>query len=193
MSIYVTYSPHVILHVENITFFEFSSSSHLVILGYPWLQQNNPWVDWLTEEVTFGTCLSCTAQAPAQSVGSRPDPFWTGYTCYHDLKEVFNKTEVTSLPPHCPHDCNTYLLPGTSPPKGRLYSLSGPEIQAMREYIQALLHQLELGFFVSKKDKSLCPCIDYRSLNNITIKNQYLIPLISSAFEHLQTQKYSLS
>lgn len=30
------------------------------------------------------------------------------------------------------------------------------------------------------------PCIDYRGLNNITIKNRYPLPLISSAFELLQ-------
>ena len=37
-------------------------------------------------------------------------------------------------------------------------------------------------FFVSKKDHSLRPCIDYRGLNNITLKNKYPLPLISSAF-----------
>lgn len=41
-------------------------------------------------------------------------------------------------------------------------------------------------FFVEKKDKSLRPCIDYRGLNDITIKNRYPLPLISSAFELLQ-------
>lgn len=39
-------------------------------------------------------------------------------------------------------------------------------------------------FFVAMKDNT--PCIDYRGLNNITIKNKYPLPLISSAFEPLQ-------
>ncbi|KAI7799367.1 hypothetical protein IRJ41_001167, partial [Triplophysa rosa] len=43
---------------------------------------------------------------------------------YHDLRSVFNKSRATSLPPHHPYDCVIDLLPGTSPPKGRLYSLS---------------------------------------------------------------------
>ncbi|KAI3374628.1 hypothetical protein L3Q82_021203, partial [Scortum barcoo] len=30
------------------------------------------------------------------------------------------------------------------------------------------------------------PCIDYRALNDITVKNRYPLPLISSAFELLQ-------
>ena len=37
-------------------------------------------------------------------------------------------------------------------------------------------------FFVSKKDKSLRPCIDFRGLNDITVKNMYPLPLIDSAF-----------
>jgi len=41
-------------------------------------------------------------------------------------------------------------------------------------------------FFVTKKDLSLRPCIDFRGLNNITVKNKYPLPLIDSAFEPLQ-------
>lgn len=35
------------------------------------------------------------------------------------------------------------------------------------------------------RDQTLRPCIDYRSLNEIVIKNRYPLPLISSAFELL--------
>lgn len=41
-------------------------------------------------------------------------------------------------------------------------------------------------FFVSKKDGSLRPCIDYSPLKDITSKNRYPFPLISSAIELLQ-------
>uniref|UniRef100_A0A3Q4GDU7 DEAD (Asp-Glu-Ala-Asp) box polypeptide 54 n=1 Tax=Neolamprologus brichardi TaxID=32507 RepID=A0A3Q4GDU7_NEOBR len=41
-------------------------------------------------------------------------------------------------------------------------------------------------FFVDKKDGSLRPCIDYRGLNLITVKNKYPFPLLSSAFELLR-------
>uniref|UniRef100_A0AAQ4QDM9 Gypsy retrotransposon integrase-like protein 1 n=1 Tax=Gasterosteus aculeatus aculeatus TaxID=481459 RepID=A0AAQ4QDM9_GASAC len=115
---------------------------------------------------------------------------------YEDLKEVFNKARATSLPPHRPYDCGIDLLPGTSPPRGRLYSLSAPEQEAMETYIQSSLaagiirpSSSPAGagfFFVEKKDKSLRPCIDYRGLNEITTKNRYPLPLISSAFELLQ-------
>lgn len=41
-------------------------------------------------------------------------------------------------------------------------------------------------FFMTKKDKTLRPCIDYRVLNDMTRNNHYLLPHISSAFELLQ-------
>lgn len=67
--------------------------------------------------------------------------------------------------------------------------LSGPERLAMARYIK---DSLSTGtsprgagfFFVSKKDKTLRPCIDYRGLNLI-IKNKYLLPLLNSAFDPL--------
>ncbi len=111
-------------------------------------------------------------------------------------EQVFSKSRASSLPPHCPYDCAIDLLPGTSPPKGRLYSLSRPEREAMERYI----HDSQVAgiirpssspagagfFFVGKKDGSLRPCIDYRGLNDITVKNRYPLPLMSSAFKLLQ-------
>ena len=41
-------------------------------------------------------------------------------------------------------------------------------------------------FFVSKKDGSLRPCIDYRGIKEITVKNRYPLPLMYTSFELLQ-------
>ncbi len=59
--------------------------------------------------------------------------------CYWDLKQVFNKAKATSLPPHTPFDCAIDLLPGSTPPRGCLYSLSVPEREAMQYYIDSAL------------------------------------------------------
>ncbi|KAK2906403.1 hypothetical protein Q8A73_010346 [Channa argus] len=80
---------------------------------------------------------------------------------YHDIAPVFNKEKALSLPPHHPFDCAIDLQAGAPLPTAGF-------------------------FFVSKKDKTLRPCIDYRGLNNITIKNKYPLPLLNSAFETLQ-------
>ncbi|KAI3358945.1 hypothetical protein L3Q82_014740 [Scortum barcoo] len=132
---------------------------------------------------------------PSRCFSTPPD--LTGVpTEYLDFREVFNKAKATSLPPHRPSDCAIDLQPGTTtPPRGRLYSLSAPEREAMEAYINDSLaagiirpSSSPAGagfFFVEKKDKTLRPCIDYRGMNDITIKNRYPLPLISSAFELL--------
>ncbi len=48
---------------------------------------------------------------------------------YHDLWGVFSRSRATSLPPHRPYDCSIDLLPGTTPPRGGLYFLSGTGIR----------------------------------------------------------------
>ncbi len=45
------------------------------------------------------------------------------------------------------------------------------------------------GVLLREEDGSLRPCIDYRGLNDITFKNRYPLPLMSSAFEILQGAK----
>ncbi|KAI7793177.1 hypothetical protein IRJ41_007388 [Triplophysa rosa] len=97
---------------------------------------------------------------------------------YQDLHAVFSRSRATSIPPHRPYDCAIDLLPGTSLPRGLLFSLSGPEREAMEKYIReslnsGLIHPSSspagVGFnFVQKKDGSLHPCIDYRGWNKIT-------------------------
>ena len=44
--------------------------------------------------------------------------------------------------------------------------------------------------FVKKKDGSLCMCIDYRSLNEVTIKNKYPLPRIDDLFDQLKGAKF---
>jgi hypothetical protein len=41
------------------------------------------------------------------------------------------------------------------------------------------------AFFVKKKDQSLRLCVDYRSLNAVTIKNKYSLPCIDILFDQL--------
>jgi len=46
------------------------------------------------------------------------------------------------------------------------------------------------GFFFKKKDGGLRPCIDYRGLNDITIKFRYPLPLVPPALEQLRQATY---
>lgn len=44
-------------------------------------------------------------------------------------------------------------------------------------------------FFVGKKDGGLRSCIDYRGLNDITVKFRYPLPLVPVAHEQLRSTK----
>ena len=43
---------------------------------------------------------------------------------------------------------------------------------------------------MKKKDGTMRMCVDYRALNNITIKNSYPLPRIDELFDRLQGAKY---
>jgi len=45
-------------------------------------------------------------------------------------------------------------------------------------------------FFIKKKDSTLWLVQDYRALNVMTVKNKYLLPLISELINKLRGAKY---
>ncbi|KAK3540361.1 hypothetical protein QTP70_029552 [Hemibagrus guttatus] len=169
-----------LFHQETTTFYVIDSPRHEIILGYPWLSVHDP--------VISASCVESPECNPV-----------TIPSCYHDLQEVFSKTKATQLPPHCPWDCTIDLLPNAMPPKSKVYPLSRPETQAMEDYIEEALSSgficpstspAAAGFFfMEKKDGGLCPCIDYRGLNNVTVKFRYPLPLVPAALEQLREAK----
>ena len=187
-------------HHELISLLVISSPFSPVVLGYPWFQTHNPQVDWRTGRVMswIMLCLSqCLRSAqsprgPELEAAAAPPDLSSVPEEYHDLGAVFSKLHALSLPPHRPYDCAIDLLPGAPLPGSRLFNLSRPERESMEEYIGEFLaagiirpSSSPVGagfFFVGKKDGSLRPCIDYRGLNDLTVRNKYPLPLISSAF-----------
>ncbi|KAJ1574825.1 hypothetical protein NDA12_005891 [Ustilago hordei] len=107
---------------------------------------------------------------------------------YQHLQDVFDEVEADKLPHHTEHDLHLKLIEGGKPPQGPLY-LKGPkEMSELRRYLD---ENLEKGFirpskspaqspvlFVPKKDGGLRLCVDYRGLNEITVKNRAPLPLI---------------
>ncbi|KAJ1189836.1 hypothetical protein NDU88_006578 [Pleurodeles waltl] len=74
-----------------------------------------------------------------------------------------------------------------------MYSLTEPEKEVLKEYLE---ENAQSGlivpssspagaplFFVPKKTKDLRPCLDFRGLNKITIKDRYPVPLIRDILE----------
>uniref|UniRef100_A0A3P9BBG8 Chromo domain-containing protein n=1 Tax=Maylandia zebra TaxID=106582 RepID=A0A3P9BBG8_9CICH len=192
-------------HTERIRLFLLKAPHTPLVLGFPWLQQHNPHIDWARGCIT-GWSTYCHEQCLRSAVpvcvttdpaGLPAPPDLSSVPAdYHDLSQVFSKDRAQSLPPHRPYDCGIDLLPGAPLPSSRLYNIAKPERESMERYITDSLavgiirpstSPLGAGFFfVEKKDKTLRPCIDFRGLNKITVKNKYPLPLLVSAFELLQ-------
>ncbi len=191
-----------VLHTEDIRLFVFQSPQNPIILGLPWLEQHNPSISWTERQITRWSdscrknCL-CSKPIKRRNETSLKDPLPGEY---QDLAEAFSKVKASHLPPHRSSDCAIDLLPGSQPPKGRVFPLSQPEAEAMKSYIEEELAKgfirpstspASAGFFfVKKKDGGLRPCIDYRSLNDITSKFRYPLPLVPAALEQLRQAKY---
>jgi hypothetical protein len=90
----------------------------------------------------------------------------------------------------------TELKPGTTPIYKTPYRMATPELAELKEHIKELL---EKGFirpssspwgapviFVPKKFGTQRLYVDYRALNEVTIKNKYPLPRIDDLFDQLR-------
>ena len=118
----------------------------------------------------------------------------------HDFADVMPDELPAGLPPSRDVDHKIELVPGATPPSRPTYSLSASETVELKKQIEELE---KAGFiqpskspfgapilFVKKKDGSMRMCVDYRALNNVTIKNAYPLPRIDELFDRLQGAQY---
>jgi hypothetical protein len=112
-----------------------------------------------------------------------------------EFPDVFLE-DLPGMPPEQKVEFAIELLPGTAPISKRAYRVSRPELVELKKQIDELL---EKGYiwpstspwaapvlFVEKKDGTRRMCIDYRGLNEVTIKNKYPLPRIEDLFDQLR-------
>ncbi len=88
------------------------------------------------------------------------------------------------------------LLPGTAPISKRPYRMPANDLIEIKKQIKELLDKGYIRpssspwgapvLLVEKKDGSLRMVVDYRALNEVTIKNKYPLPMINDLFDQLQ-------
>jgi hypothetical protein len=118
---------------------------------------------------------------------------------YHNYLSVFKEMEAVGLPPHRRHDHHIPLLQGKIPPLEPLRALDEDQLRVLRDYLEEnekrgwIRQATSLAgapiHFVKKKDGTLWLCIDYRRLNDITIKDHTPLPLIGEALDRLSNAK----
>ena len=115
---------------------------------------------------------------------------------YREFSELFNEeAPEEALPPHRNWDHAIDLKPGTQPKKFKIYPLTQAQRDALDEYVNDFISKGFIReskspagypvFYMPKLDGGLRLYIDYRHLNEITIKNAYTLPLISELRDRL--------
>lgn len=191
-------------------------STQEIILGIPWLRASNPRVNWRTGQLQWDLPGGRSASEKPSADASRdtrkalriyvitkePTPISTEAIPkeYQRYDKLFSDELETGLPEHSRWDHEINLLPGTEPRFHKIYPLNETQTTALREYLDENLRKGYIrpskspaGYpilFVPKKNGKLRLCVDYRQLNDITIKDRYPLPLISELRDRLHKAQW---
>lgn len=117
-----------------------------------------------------------------------------------EFADVLPKELPAGLPPSRGVEHAIELTPGSKPaslPMRRYSTIEHAEMEKQvaigieRGHIRPSVSPFgAMVLFVKKKDGTLRMCVDYRALNNQTIKNRYALPLPEDLFDKVQGAKY---
>jgi hypothetical protein len=107
--------------------------------------------------------------------------------------------ELPGMPPDWDIEFIIELIPGTTPIAQRAYRMNPQELEELKRQLtdmlnKGLIHPSaspwgSLVLFVDKRDSTIRLCVDYRKLNEVTIKNKYPLPKIEDLFDQLNGAK----
>jgi hypothetical protein len=119
---------------------------------------------------------------------------------YNIYLKIFEKPNANKLPLHHARDHTIQLMDGFKPPLGPLNSLSHPELEELKHWLD---ENLSKGIictsslpaatpisFIKKGDGLLRLVIDYRGINKGTIKNRYPLLLLQDILMNLSKTKW---
>jgi hypothetical protein len=173
-----------------------------VILGMNWLAQHKAIInkDLRTIKLSHDheeVQLSIDVAVPAKAFGQIYEAIVQeiqDIPVVCEFLDVFPE-DVPGLPPERDVEFVIELKPGTAPISRRSYRMPPNELAELKTQLQDLL---EKGFiipssspwgcpaiFVKKKDQTLQMSLDYRTLNEVTIKNKSPLPRIDILFDQL--------
>jgi hypothetical protein len=155
-----------------------------------WLAGNEVWSLALLEPV-----VAATPPSVHNSITSVPGEV---QQLLHEFQDVFQ--EPTSLPPHREFDHAISLEPAASPVNSRPYRYSPLQKDEIERQVSEMLKTGVITrsispyaspvLLVQKKDATWRFCVDYRRLNDITIKNKFPLPIIDELLDELAGTQY---
>jgi hypothetical protein len=112
-----------------------------------------------------------------------------------DFSDVFIE-ELPGTPPDREVEFVKDLLPGTTLTSKRPYEMFVEELKELKKQLTELQEARYIRpssspwgatiLFIQKKDGSQRMCVDYRSLNDATVRNKYSLPRIEDLFDQMR-------
>src|SRR5438105_764102 len=173
-----------------------------VILGMDWLAKFQGLIDCARRAVTLtnpeGKLVEFVASTPAAEECALNQVKATSIDeirVVRQFQDVFPE-ELPGMPPDRDIEFIIELVPGTAPISKRPYRMPANELAELKKQLKELQDQGYIRpssspwgapvLFVQKKDGTQRMCVDYRGLNEVTIKNKYPLPRIEDLFDQLR-------
>jgi hypothetical protein len=177
-----------------------------VILGIDWLSKHKVFIDCAKKPVKLTTpdgkelefvtepVVTTKGVANCMKVNQLGASQGSEVPVVNEFPDVFLE-ELPGMLPDRDIEFVIELKPGTAPIYKTPLRIITPELAELKEHIKELLDK---GFirpsssprgapmiFVLKKNGTQRLCVDYRVLNEVTVKNKYLLPRIDDLFDQL--------
>jgi hypothetical protein len=178
-----------------------------IILGMVWLSKHKVLIDCTKKYVKFSTpegkemefviepVVTANDVANHAKVNQLDASRGSEVPVVNEFPDVFPK-ELLGMQPDRDIEFVIELKPGASPIYKTPYRMDTPELAELKEHIKELLEKRFIHpssslwgapvIFVPKNDGTQKLCMDYRALNEVTIKNKYPLPRIDDLFDQLR-------
>nr|ABA95022.1 retrotransposon protein, putative, Ty3-gypsy subclass [Oryza sativa Japonica Group] len=196
-------SPSVRIEIKGVPFLAnlilLESKDLDVILGMDWLARHKGVIDCANRKVTLtsndGQVVTVHALS-SESLRSRLNQITLEeIPIVREYSDVF-PDDLPGMPPKRDIEFRIDLVPGTTPIHKRPYRMAANELAEVKRQVDDLLQKGYIRpssspwgapvIFVEKKDHTQRMCVDYRALNDVTIKNKYPLPRIDDLFDQLK-------
>jgi hypothetical protein len=177
-----------------------------IILGMDWLSKHKVLIDCAKKSIKLTTpdgkeleivvepVVTAKGVANHMKVNQLDASQGSEVPVVNEFSDVFPK-ELPDMPPDRDIEFVIELKPGTTLIYKTPFRMTTLELAKLKEHIKELI---EKGFirpssspwgapmiFVLKKDGTQRLCVDYCAMNEVTIKNKYLLPRIDDMFDQL--------
>jgi hypothetical protein len=178
-----------------------------VILGMDWLSKHKVLIDCAKKSIKLTTPEGkelefvaepvVTAKGAANRVKLNQLDASQGpeVSVVNEFPDVFHE-ELSGMPPDWDIEFVIELVPGTAPIYKRPYRMAAKQLAELKDQVKELLEKgyIRLSsspwgapvIFVPKKDGTQRMCVDYRALNEVTVKNKYPLSRIDDLFDQLR-------